>query len=115
MDSMASEISAFIGTTGSVSFVELANRIDGFKGDRSWEVSEKNICLWSGVSLRAVEAISGLLNTRQIKMTSTDPLVYMCDGGMLNLPIAKQNRKYKSLRWLPVVFNRGDKWEKRKG
>jgi len=32
-------------------------------------------------------------------------MVYLCDGKMLNFPIAKNiKRNYKKPRWLPMVF-----------
>lgn len=38
--------------------------------------------------------------------TWTSPVIYYCDGGVPDLPVAKSMRGYKKvLHWLPVVMN----------
>ena len=89
---------------GSVSFVELS-KIDGFKGNLSMELDDKNIILWDGISKEFLHSLEELMKEKRIYLKSTTILVYMADGAMLRLPIANSLRKYKNPRWLPVVFN----------
>ncbi len=91
-----------------VSFVELRNAVgESFNGDWLMVASNDypNIVLWFGLSRAALTALRELLEEGVITMRPTTPLVYMADGAMPNVPIAKQRRKYKTERWLPVVFN----------
>lgn len=100
---MRDEILKLISKRGGVSFVEL-ERINGFKGDYNWCI-KNNIFLWNEMSHEAVLAILGLINSKEIVMKASVPLVYMHDGATINLPIAKKlNFNYKTKRWFPVVF-----------
>lgn len=74
---------------------------------------ERNICLWAGVSGEVFAGLADLVNGKVIEYSPTTVLVYLCDGRMIDLPLAKQLRQYKSLRWLPVVVNPGPKWSDR--
>lgn len=89
---------------GGISFVELENRFD-MKGNMEWGFEDKNIWFWFGMSEGAIAALKGLLDAGRIQMKRTTILVYMCDGAVPRMPIAKQIRKYKSEHWLPIVFN----------
>lgn len=66
-----------------------------------------NIYLWAGVSQTVVDALNELLTARLVHYVPTSVLVYAADGGMLNLPLAKSARNYKTPRWAPVVINAG--------
>ena len=63
--------------------------------------------MWVNVSRAADQALSELLAEDYCHMKTTAFLTYLVDGITLNLPIAKQRRKYKTPHWLPVVFNLG--------
>ena len=84
-----------------VSFVELEREVPGFKGDCAIELRE-NLVIWSHMSEEFCEAFTALLDAKEIALTPTSVLVYMCDGAVPNMPIAKRLRPYKKLRWLPV-------------
>jgi hypothetical protein len=90
----------------NVSFAELSRRIDGFKGDLEW-MNSYGWVLWAGISQEAVDAINSLMKADEIHMQPTTPLVYLCDGVMLKLPVAKRAVKYKNPHWCPIVFNPG--------
>lgn len=92
--------------SGGVSFVELANNIPGFSGDYSIGVG-KNIWYWFFMSEEAADALRELIDEGGIHLALSDILVYMVDGGIPNVPIAKRLREYKKPRWLPTVVNLG--------
>jgi hypothetical protein len=53
-----------------------------------------------------VRVLSELQAAEQIAYVPCSYLAYWIDGGMLNIPVAKEPPKggYKSPRWLPVVL-----------
>lgn len=65
----------------------------------------ENIILWAGMSQPFFDAIAQALSTHLIETRPTQVMVYMADGGMLNMPVAKSLRQYKEPHWLPVAFN----------
>lgn len=89
-----------------LSFVQLST-IDGFNGDASIEVENKNIHLWFHCSINAVDALSQLLNERQIEIHPTSHLTYVVDGQIPRYPVARQDRIYKSPRWMPSQIIKG--------
>ena len=104
-------ISLLQETGGGVSFVELS-RIEGFTDltESAYEIlfpGNDTIVLWSGISKVYVDALKELRDEGVYHYWPTSLLVYHVDGKMLNMPIAKSNRKYKQDRWLPVVLNLG--------
>lgn len=83
------------------------NRLDGtisFCASR-----DENVVLWAGMSQDFGNALAYLLSEELIELTPTEYLVYLCDGYVLDLPVAKRLRKkgFKSPHWLPVVLNPG--------
>ena len=100
-----------------VSFAELqrdatAYQDDQWTGDYAMEVkSGTNIFLWFGMSPGAIDAIDDLVRRKVVDLVPASELVYMCDGAMPNVPIAKQARNYKKPRWMPVTLYRGDNWD----
>lgn len=95
----------YIKNRGNVSFVELRDEFTEFKGKYEKCFDNKNIILWSGVSIEMLNALDSLMNKKKITITPTSEFVYMCDGACLNLPIAKRIYRYKKPHWLPIVFN----------
>jgi hypothetical protein len=99
-------------TGGGVSFVELERHIPGFmaEGDASrLEISlEKyNLLLWADLTEAAVDGIRQALAANAIHGKPTSQLVYVIDGKVLSLPIARDFKKYKRERWLPLAFDLG--------
>jgi hypothetical protein len=87
-----------------VTFVELKS-ISGFAGDLTLKLDGKNIVLWDGISEEASKQIIDLWEQRKIIMEPASELIYLLDGGYLDLPVARSDKKYKKAHWLPVVFN----------
>lgn len=94
----------YIKRRGHVSYAELSRDIEGFNGDFEDQL-KPNLILWSGLSLEASIAIDELVKERAININAASALVYMIDGIMPNLPIAKRVQAYKKPHWLPVTFN----------
>jgi len=88
---------------GGVSFVEIMNKFG--EGDHEL-ITDLNVVRWSGLTDETVDGIIKLLNERRILMYPTSPLVYLVDGCVPNLPIAKRPPKggYKEPHWIPVVL-----------
>lgn len=87
-----------------VSFVELS-RINGFEGEFSYGIKDKNIIYWNNISVSAIDALEALIKEKKIEMKPCDRFLYLFDGVGVNLPTAKSDRNYKTARWLPVVFD----------
>jgi hypothetical protein len=105
---MADQILALVKNRETVSFMELEREIDGFKGgDYEWILDPWNIVLWAGMTKEAIDAMLLLREKHLIHPTATTLLVYMIDGGMPRLPLAKRKVVYKKPHWIPVVFNPG--------
>lgn len=101
---MAQQIVDYVRKYGGVSFVELERKIEGFKGDKAiYFPSYPNLILWPWVSREATEALNSITSLVDIKPCHF--LVYMADGKVPDMEIAKRAKGYKSERWLPVVFN----------
>jgi hypothetical protein len=95
----------FIKTRGGgVSYAEMTRMIDGFDGDYMYGVESDNIIFWDGMSKEAISAMNELVDEEVIIPRVAHLLVYLSDGLMLKMPIAKRLRKYKDQRWLPLVY-----------
>lgn len=108
----------FMENNSTVSFVELERELAmkdiPHKGEYAWCLPDnENIIFWTGITQDFGEAMSDLVyKDKKIKPVESTPFVYFIDGKALNLPVAKDlKRKYKSPRWVPVVFNNGSLWE----
>lgn len=86
-----------------VTFAQLS-KIEGFNGDFDYGYSDKNIFLWFGMSEEAIKAINELEEEGTIQLETAEPLAYLIDGIVPGYEIAKQDRKYKSERWLPTCI-----------
>lgn len=105
---MKQEILEYVKKYGGVTFAELSRIIPGFKGDKSLsmpELSKRNIFIWDGVSDEAAQALVELLEKKEIKMGPCNPLLYVMDGVVPNMKVAKAFRFYKEPRWMPVILN----------
>jgi hypothetical protein len=101
----------YIQEKGDVSFAELENVFRGFTspGDDgcAFEIGN-NLILWTGMSEEAFAMIEGLFLEKAIDFKTSSQLVYLLNGRTLNLPLAKQRKSYKDLRWLPVTICLGE-------
>ncbi len=67
-----------------------------------------NTVFWAGMSEEFCDLMVPLLRQRRIHLWPTSPLVYLVDGCLLRLPIAKRpsrHRDYKEEHWLPTVLS----------
>jgi hypothetical protein len=117
-------IRVFVLSYDHCSFVEIME-IAGpeHKGDAEIYKGDPNLIMWAGVSEELARAITSLELEGQIEIRPCEtyvgpksqnplPLVYLTDGGLLRLPVAKHPlvgdkvRKYKTPHWLPCVLSR---------
>ena len=88
-----------------VSFVEIERLFSPteIKGELAMEFKH-NLIMWAGMNEKFCDAMRLLQKEKKVAVTPTTVFVYMVDGGMLKLPIAKSARDYKEPHWVPVVF-----------
>lgn len=89
---------------GGVSFVELSREVPGFKGDYEWSNSS-NWVYWASISEEAARTMKQLKDEKLIDGSPCHPIIYMVDGGWLNLPLVKSNRNYKKPHWIPMTWS----------
>jgi hypothetical protein len=79
------------------------------KGDWNIPIPESpkvgNVFIWFGLSREAADLILDLLYDERTQVEPAPPLVYLLDGLIPNIEIAKSARHYKKPRWAPVVVN----------
>ena len=87
-----------------VSFAELQRHIPGFEGKYGFGIGEYNVWFWFTLSIEASNALKELMDEGKIFLHPASVLIYQIDGMMPNVPIAKEQRRYKSERWIPVTL-----------
>lgn len=111
MSNLTDRISELVHNVGSVSFVEMERRINGWvKGDHAMVIENdrcSNIVLWVNLGFEVIEAFNELKAGGAIHPKPSSYMIYLIDGGTLNMPLVKSMRHYKKPHWLPVVFNKG--------
>lgn len=100
-------VEAMVRKLGTVSFAEIRRELGTavFDGDA-------NICLrqelyaWVHMSHDVALAITELTapESGPLMYMQCPPMIYMIDGAMLPIPVAKSIRDYKRPRWVPVVL-----------
>ena len=101
----------YISTHPGTSYVELEHLFErcgfAYEGDcfiRIDNLVGQNVYFWFNWNEDAIEILNAVLE--KVAIDICHPWVYMADGKMPNLPIAKQpKRNYKDDRWLPVTFS----------
>lgn len=116
METLVDELVDFIARRSSVSIVEiesfLSQRHVPTKGSLWWVLGvDPNIVIWANMSQEWMDIMNSVQADGRIEMGSAHYLAYLCDGGALNLPLAKRLPKggYKTPHWAPVIFNRRKK------
>lgn len=106
---MKADILKLIRQKQDVTFVELAREIPGFTdtaGGLDMAVTEwENVILWTDLSREAIQAMRELEADGVIDAHLCGVFVYLIDGAVLSLPIAKPKRSYRKPRWLPVTWS----------
>ena len=105
--SLKEEVYEFIAVKRTTTFVELLRRFPKFfDGKESLLYNNyKNIFLWRGMERELTGVIKELFDEERIVIRPTSPLVYVYEGKIMMLPIAKRRLNYKQPHWLPVVFS----------
>lgn len=101
-------ILAFIKKRKHVSFVELRENIKDFQGERSMWINEEegeNILLWGSLSQQSIDNLQKLLTEKKIVGVPCEPMVYVLDGSISRIPVAKKRKHYKTPHWLPIYFD----------
>lgn len=105
---VAGAIVEYVRTYDYVSFPELLRRMEPFTDVRgTWALElAPNVILWLGMSEAFVDAFNEAKRRGPLTIAPASTLVYLIDGGFLNLPIAKRpsKRDYKKEHWLPVTL-----------
>lgn len=97
----------FVCTSGPVTFSELQDFLAPYmEVEGSYEISLKNVVFWAGMSDEFIEVLNDLWGCPELELVPVSPLVYMCGGKAVNLPIAKNIPKkgYKSPHWGACAF-----------
>lgn len=77
-----------------------------YKGDYVVQSNKlENIVFWHGWNKEAAEAIQELLKDDVLRLEPCQPFIYMIDGVLPDLPIAKREMSYKAPHWVPCVMN----------
>ncbi|WP_228270244.1 MULTISPECIES: hypothetical protein [Acinetobacter] len=106
LSNMKEKILTFIKKmNGHVSFVELQNEFPEIKGNELFGQESFNLLFWPNLTMEFIEAINTLIKENKLKFAPCEPLLYTGDGVFLDFPIAKEFKKYASMRWYPMVFS----------
>lgn len=101
---MAQQILALAKARPGLSFAEIEREVPGFKGDLALVFGKHdNVVLWTQVSDAGIEALGELLKAAQIEFHPCELLVYLVDGAVPQLPLAKRVKAYAKPHWLPVT------------
>lgn len=109
---VAALILKYVNDNDWVSFAELERHLtnNGLEpcGDLSMVVNSpnSNVYVWVAMSQAFAEAVQDLLRAGKVYLWHSQPLVYMIDGKLPRLPLAKRMPRggYKAPRWLPVCL-----------
>jgi len=106
---MEKQIMDLVKERPGTSFVEIKNHIKDAKGESSITFPDKNIFVHGGLSEDACTSIKNLINEGKLVLSPCGILVYMIDGEVYKIPIAKRFRSYKEERWMPSLLNLPEK------
>lgn len=105
-----SEIVEYIAEYGHTSFAEMLRIIESHdinrEGDTCLSLPEyPNIILWAGLSDEAADVLDAVMMTPGMVRKPSSQLVYLIDGLLLRMPIAKRIHAYKKPHWLPITLS----------
>lgn len=76
-----------------------------YQGERSIISSGcPNVIFWSGWNENAIGIVRELSSSGEIEREPCDPIMYLIDGGSLDLPIQRTDKELKTPHWLPILF-----------
>ena len=103
------DVLEYIEERNHVSFGELSRRFSALvDGDQMYGKADFKTWFYVNLSNEFLDKLDSWIEARKVHLWPTNAFVYLIDGGMPKLPIAKRpGHKYKKDRWLPVVINVG--------
>lgn len=106
---LAEKIVAELKKMDRLSFVELWHRIPETKGDLVMIRDSDNVAWGFGLTQAAIDALGQLLREARIYLDAVPLMIYMVDGCIPHIPIAKKVPKggYKEPHWVPSVIALG--------
>lgn len=114
LPTLKERVTEYVQNRDYVSFVELKQFItsdpEGFpvEGPMAMHVPERpNSIIWVNMSEEFTELMAEMLAAHQIYIHGASWMIYLIDGGMPTMPIAKRPNKakdYTKEHWLPVCF-----------
>jgi len=108
---MKEEIIEAINRYGDIALTALKKRVRNTSGDIDWQLSNqdgtaRNVFVATDVNEKFIHSINELMNEGIIEVRSCDLLMVSFDGGdVYDYKIAKPNKTYKKMRWLPLVVD----------
>lgn len=104
------KILEYIKSNGSVSYAELEYLFEkigyNYQGSLlTCSDMDRNVIFWGGWNENAIALIGEMISENSIKRQPCDFIIYLIDGKTMNFPLVKKYKKYKSMHWLPCVFN----------
>ena len=112
---MKEEIINLLDRYGDTAITAVKNKIKNANGEHTYGLfnkdgSEMNVFLADEVSENFIQTIQELFDEGIIRMKVCNFLIHSFDGGDLySEKIAKPNKTYKSLRWLPITIELNEK------
>jgi len=102
--------------TDHVSFAEIERLVDDSHIDKEFDHSfkskkYKNIFFWVSRKKVIIDSIVKLIREDKIQLKPTTKFIYLIDGHMLNMPLAKKGMDYKNPRWCPVILSPTEKYK----
>lgn len=118
-EEMKERVLEYIKQNSSVSYAELEwffeqNDFD-YRGNLD---SLSGVCdhivFWTGWNQEAYDIMAELLKEGKIHREPVTQFIYFIDGKVLQMPIVKHNRQYKTDHWLPTAFCKGPERQQEK-
>jgi hypothetical protein len=114
LSAAAKHVLAFVRDFKAASFTEIGTQLREFGIDPAGEFTllypgEPSIVLWTGVSEEFIAVLDELLGAKLVHYAPASPWVYLIDGGLLDLPLARRLPRdgYRKPHWLPIVVQPG--------
>ncbi len=101
------ELTEFFRRRPGASMAEIARLLPDARGERSLCADQEGtILIWPDLEQNLVTALCQMMNSGEIEVRPCHVLIYLIDGCVLQMPIAKQmKRPYKKTHWLPVTLS----------
>jgi len=110
---LGKKLVAYVKRNDWVSFVDVEDQLQEqgviLGGDFSYQLADKNIVFWEGMSLEMLEVIESLLESKELFLhpaEQVNAISLLLYGGRLRLPVARRVPRtgYRKPHWLPAYF-----------